>query len=92
VLVIRAPKPAAPRSEFFEDEAFEAVCQELPVDLQVAARIAFVFGRRIKSEVLPLTTRQVDLQAGTLRLETGTTKNDDGRVVYLPPRGRLSTP
>jgi integrase len=88
VPVIRAPKPAAPRSGFFEDEAFEAVCQELPSDLQVAARIAFVFGWRIKSEVLPLTTRQVDLPAGMLRLEPGTTKNDDGRVVYLTPELR----
>jgi integrase len=86
--VIRAPKPAAPRSGFFEDEALEAVCQELPVDLQVAARIAFVFGWRIKSEVLSLTTRQVNLQAGTLRLEPGTTKNDDGGVVYLTPELR----
>jgi integrase len=90
VPVIRGPKPAAPRSGFFEDEAFEAVCQELPIDLQVAARIAFVFGWRIKSEILPLTKQQVDLEAGTLRLELGTTKNDDGRVVYLTPELRSS--
>jgi len=33
--------------------------------------------------VLTLQRRQVDLAAGTLRLKPGTTKNDDGRVVYL---------
>jgi integrase len=30
-----------------------------------------------------LTSAQVDLQAGTLRLEPGSTKNRDGRTVYL---------
>jgi len=29
--------------------------------------------------------RQLDLDAGTLRLDPGTTKNDEGRVVYLTP-------
>ena len=38
----------------------------------------------MQSEVLSLQRRQVDLEAGTLRLEPGTTKNDEGRVVYLP--------
>lgn len=28
--------------------------------------------------------RQLDLDTGTLRLEPGTTKNDEGRLVYLP--------
>ena len=32
-----------------------------------------------------LPRRQVDLEAGTLRLDPGTTKNDDGRLVYMPP-------
>src|SRR5262245_60399357 len=38
----------------------------------------------MQSEVLTLRRRQVDLEAATLRLEPGTTKNDEGRVVYLP--------
>ncbi len=29
--------------------------------------------------------RQLDLEAGTLPLEPGTTKNDEGRLVYLTP-------
>jgi integrase len=39
----------------------------------------------MQSEVLTLERRQVDLRAGTLTLDPGTTKNDDGRVVYLTP-------
>jgi integrase len=34
---------------------------------------------------LPLQLAQVDLADGTLRLDPGTTKNEDGRVVYLTP-------
>ena len=33
--------------------------------------------------MLTLECRQLDLEAGTLRLDPGTTKNDDGRRVYL---------
>jgi integrase len=39
----------------------------------------------MQSEVLTLERRQVDLDAGTLRLEPGTTKNDEARIVYLTP-------
>jgi integrase len=35
--------------------------------------------------VLTLQRRQLDLEAGTLRLDAGTTKNEDGRLVYLTP-------
>jgi len=83
--VIRKLKEAAPRQGFFEREHFLAVRQHLPEDLQVAATIAYTFGWRTQSEVLTLERRQLDLKAGTLRLDPGTTKNDDGRVVYLTP-------
>jgi len=39
----------------------------------------------MQSEVLTLERRQLDLDAGTLRLDSGMTKNDDGRLVYLTP-------
>jgi integrase len=80
---IRMLRPAPPRSGFFERDEFEAVCQYLPIDLQIVARIAHTYGWRVNSEVLPLTWAQVDLQAGTLRLAPGRTKNGDGRMVYL---------
>jgi integrase len=83
--VIRKLKESAPRQGFFEREQFEAVRCHLRSDLQVAVSIAYVFGWRMQSEVLTLERRQLDLDAGTLRLEPGTTKNDDGRVVYLTP-------
>ena len=41
---------------------------------------AFITGWRTPSEILPLEWRQVDLQAGEVRLDAGTTKNGEGRV------------
>ncbi len=63
--------------------------RHLPVDLQVAAAIAYVYGWRMQSEVLALERRQLDLEVGTLRLDPGTTKNDEGRIVYLTPELRV---
>jgi integrase len=39
----------------------------------------------MQSEVLQMQLSQVDLAAGTLRLGPGTTKNREGRTVYLTP-------
>ena len=39
----------------------------------------------MQSEILTLTWRRVDFTEGTLRLDLGTTKNDDGRLVYMTP-------
>jgi site-specific recombinase XerD len=86
--VIRRLKENAPRQGFFERGQYEAVRSHLTPDLQVAISIAYTFGWRIRSEVLPLERRQLDLSAGTLRLEPGMTKNDEGRVVYLTPELR----
>src|SRR5207245_2239102 len=54
-------------------------------DLKFALGSAYTFGRRMQSEVLALERPQVDLAAGTVRLEPGTTKNDEGREVFLTP-------
>ncbi len=86
--VIHKLKEAAPRKGFFEDHQFDAVRKRLPVDLQVAVSIAHAFGWRMQSEILTLTRSQVDLEANTLRLEPGTTKNEDGRTAYLTPELR----
>jgi integrase len=83
--VIRKLKEAAPRQGFFERELYEAVRRRLPAHLQVAVEIAYRFGWRMQSEVLTLERRHLDLEAGTVRLDPGSTKNDEGRVVYLPP-------
>ncbi|MCE3223934.1 MAG: phage integrase protein breaking and rejoining enzyme [Nitrospira sp.] len=43
------------------------------------ATFAYLSGWRVPSEVLTLRWSQVDFQAGVVRLEPGTTKNDEGR-------------
>lgn len=83
VPMIHRLKEAAPRQGFFEREQFAAVRKQLPPDLQAAVTIAYTYGWRMQSEVLTLTLSQLDLEAGTLRLEPGTTKNAEGRLVYL---------
>lgn len=83
-------KEAAPRQGFFEPEQFAPVRKHLPPDLQAAVSIAYTYGWRMQSEVLTLTLSQLALEAETLRLEPGTTKNADGRLEYLTPE--LRTP
>lgn len=67
------------RAGFFEEEQFRAVLSHLPNEIQPVVTLAYFTGWRIRSEVLPMQWRQVDLSAGTIRLEPGTTKNDEGR-------------
>ncbi len=85
VPVIHKLQPSPPRQGFFEPEQFEAVKRHLSPDLQLAITIDYTYGWRAQSEVLTLQKRHVDLEAGTLRLDPGSTKNDDARVVYLTP-------
>jgi integrase len=85
VPVIHKLQPSPPRQGFFEPEPFEAVKRYLSPDLQLACTIMYTYGWRVRSEVLMLQKRHVDLEAGTLRLDPGGTKNDDPRVVYLTP-------
>jgi integrase len=70
------------RTGFFEVEAFQAVVKQLPVSLQPVATFAYITGWR-KEEVLALTWRQVDFKAEVVRLEPGTTKNGEGRTVFM---------
>ena len=81
--VIRKLKEAPPRSGFFEVAQFVAVCRQLPEDLRVATTLGYVVGWRVQ-EVLGLERRHVDLDRGTLALDPGSTKNDEGRIVYMP--------
>lgn len=81
-------KEATPRAGFFEREQFEAVRRHLPAPLQAVVTVAYITGWRIKSEILKLQWRQVDFTAETLRLDPGTTKNDDGRLFVMTPELR----
>ncbi len=85
--VLRLPtihllKEAAPRSGFFERNQFLAVRRHLREDLQVAITVLYTFGWRT-SEVLKLERRHVNVSEGTIRLDPGTTKSGEGRLVYL---------
>jgi len=68
------------RTGFFEREPFESVLAHLPAEIQPVIEFAYITGWRIASEVLPLKWRQVDFDAGEIRLDAGTTKNGEGRV------------
>jgi integrase len=71
------------RTGFFEWEQFAAVRAHLPEPIQPVVSFAYVTGWRITSEVLPLQWRHVNFKSGEVRLDAGTTKNRDGRVVIM---------
>ncbi|HYK87525.1 MAG TPA: tyrosine-type recombinase/integrase [Acidobacteriota bacterium] len=69
------------RKGFFEEPEFRTFLANLDEDLQPVMEFAYLTGWRIKSEVLPLRWGlNVDMAAGEVRLEPGSTKNDEGRV------------
>ena len=68
------------RTGFFEREQFESIQAHLPLAFRGVAAFAYATGWRTPSEILPLEWRQVDFAAGEVRLDPGTTKNDEGRV------------
>jgi integrase len=71
------------RKGFFERDQYQAILKHLPPYMRPVVTFAYVTGWRIASEILPLQWRQVDLDAGEVRLDPGTTKNREGRVFYL---------
>lgn len=70
------------RKGFFEHAEFIALREALPSYLKGFVTFAYKTGWRV-SEITGLTWNQVDLDNGIVRLETGETKNDEGRTVYL---------
>ena len=68
------------RRGFFERYQFEAVRDHLPEDLRGLVTFAYVTGWRVPSEILPMRWPQIDRRQGDVRLEPGTTKNEDGRT------------
>ncbi len=75
------------RQGFFEREQFESVCRHLPAPWRPVMTFAYLTGWRVRSEILPLTWGHVDTTARVVRLEVGTTKNQEGRVF---PYGELA--
>jgi len=70
------------RKGFFEHPEFMALRDSLPSYLKGFVTFAYKTGWRL-SEITGLTWKQVDRENGIVRLETGETKNDEGRTVYL---------
>ena len=70
------------RKGFFEHGDFLALREALPDFLRGFVTFAYKTGWRF-SEITGLTWAQVDLDAGIVCLDAGTTKNDEARTVYL---------
>ena len=70
------------RKGFFEYHEFLFLREALPDYLKGFVTFAYRVGWRV-SELINLEWRQVDRHQGIVRLETGETKNDEARTVYL---------
>ena len=77
------------RSGFFEEHELRAVMQLLPDYLRPFVEAAYLPGWR-RAELRSLTWRQVDFTACTVRLEPGTTKNEEGRTFPFAALPRLA--
>lgn len=75
-------KEANPRKGFFEHEEYKAVLDNLNEFYRGPVTFAYHTGWR-KGEVFDLQWSNVDFQEKTVTLDVGTTKNDEGRVVYM---------
>ncbi len=67
------------RRGVFEREQFESVRRRLPEEVRPVVTFGYLTGWRINSEMLTMQWQQVDLRAGIVRLDPGTTKNREGR-------------
>ncbi len=72
------------RKGFIEHEQYLALKKALPDHLKNVLTFAYFTGWR-KAEILGLKWSQVDLREGTVRLEPGETKNNEGRTLYMEP-------
>ncbi len=72
------------RTGFFSEADYLALREALPAHLRPPVDFAYTYGWR-RGEVFGLTWDRVDLVAGTVRLEPGSTKNREGRQVKLTP-------
>jgi integrase len=70
------------RTGFLEHDEFLALRGTLPDHQKVPITVGYWTGMR-KGEILSLRWEQVDLERGLIRLNPGTTKSGDGRVVPL---------
>jgi integrase len=81
------PRLAEPKARqgFLSDKVYDALARETLEQglwLRGMTAVGYAFGWR-KSEVLKLQVCQLDFSDRTIRLDPGTTKNDDGRVIHM---------
>jgi integrase len=72
------------RKGFLEYEDYLRLREALPAEIRPVLTFAFYTGCR-KAEILSLEWGQVDLLERVVRLEPGTTKNEEARVIPLAP-------
>lgn len=70
------------RTGFIAPQQYQNLIQALPGYLRPLVCVAFHTGMR-KGELIEMQRDQVDLKHREIRLETGTTKNDQGRVAPI---------
>jgi integrase len=75
-------KEANPRKGFFEHEEYKAVLATTADFYRGPVTFAYHTGWR-QGKSFDLQWSNVDFQENTVTLDVGTTKNDEGRVVYM---------
>ncbi len=79
------------RRGFLESDQYihlAAECTDVGLWMRSLFEVGFTYGWR-HSELTGLRVRHVNLPAGTIRLDPGTTKNDDGREVMMTKQVRV---
>ena len=69
------------RQKFFELDQYRSVLKACPDYLQAPVIFAYWTGWRFRSEIITLQWRHVDRAAGEIRLDIGSTKNGEGRIL-----------
>jgi integrase len=85
--VMRVPyfpmlKVSNSRKGFFEHPQYQAMFEALPEDLRPVLAFAYFTGCR-RAEIMALEWPQLDFAERLVRLEPGTTKNDEARTIPL---------
>lgn len=78
-------KESDPRTGFLEDAQYAPLARECAKEgtwLRALLAVAYTFAFR-KGELLAMRVRQIDLSNRTIRLEAGTTKNNEGRIIKM---------
>jgi integrase len=78
-------KESDPRTGFLEDANYVRLareCSKKGLWLRALLTVAYSFGF-LSGELLSMRVRQIDLLSRTIRLEVGSTKNDEGRITPM---------